>query len=160
MSTISSESALPNEQQTTTKLLWLDLTRKCQLACKQCYNGSGPDGSHGTMTREDWLNVLDQAAACGVKKIQFIGGEPTMHPDFAVLVDHALNVGLHVEVYSNLVHVSNECWDVFQRNGLSLATSYYSDQAAQHNDVTGRPSHARVKGSASPKRGVTLRAWA
>lgn len=29
------------EQQTATKLLSLDLTRKCQLACKQCYNASG-----------------------------------------------------------------------------------------------------------------------
>ncbi|MGA4879615.1 radical SAM/SPASM domain-containing protein [Streptomyces lydicamycinicus] len=147
MPTISSESALPTEQQTATKLLWLDLTRKCQLACKQCYNASGPDGTHGSMRREDWLNVLDQAAACGVERIQFIGGEPTMHLHFAELVDHALNVGLHVEVYSNLVHVSAECWEVFQRDGLSLATSYYSDLAEQHNAVTGRPSHARTRGN-------------
>lgn len=147
MSTISSESALPTIHQTTTKLLWLDLTRKCQLKCKQCYNASGPEGSHGSMTREDWLNVMDQAATCGVEKIQFIGGEPTMHPHFAELVDHALNVGLDVEVYSNLVHVSNECWEVFQRKGLSLATSYYSDKAKQHNEVTGRPSHARTRGN-------------
>ncbi|MEU8913011.1 radical SAM protein [Streptomyces nigrescens] len=77
--------------------------------------------------------------------MQFIGGEPTMHLHFAELVDHALNVGLHVEVYSNLVHVSAECWEVFQRDGLSLATSYYSDQAEQHNAVTGRPSHARTR---------------
>ncbi|MGA5563965.1 radical SAM protein [Streptomyces platensis] len=97
------------------------------------------------MTREDWLNVLDQAAASGVERIQFIGGEPTMHPHFAELVDHALTVGLHVEVYSNLVHVSNECWEVFQRDGLSLATSYYSDKAEQHNAVTARPSHARTR---------------
>ncbi|MFF8369056.1 radical SAM protein [Streptomyces lydicus] len=147
MSTSSSESALPTAQQTGTKLLWLDLTRKCQLACSHCYNESGPRGTHGTMTREDWLSVLDQAAACGIERIQFIGGEPTMHPHFAELVDHALNVGLHVEVYSNLVHVSNECWEVFQRKGLSLATSYYSDKAEQHNEVTGRPSHARTRGN-------------
>lgn len=47
------------------------------------------------------------------------GGEPTMHPNFTDLVDHALTIGLHVEVYSNLVHVSNECWDVFRRKGLA-----------------------------------------
>lgn len=147
MSTISSASALPTEQQTAMKLLWLDLTRKCQLACNQCYNVSGPEGTHGSMSRENWLKVLDQAAACGVERIQFIGGEPTMHPHFAELVDHALNVGVPVEVYTNLVHVSNECGEIFQRDGLSLATSYYSDQAEQHNAVTGRPSHARTRGN-------------
>ncbi|WP_411129859.1 radical SAM/SPASM domain-containing protein [Streptomyces sp. x-19] len=132
-------------EQTRTQLLWLDLTRKCQLQCSHCYNASGPDGTHGTMSRVDWIRVLDQAAAYGVHKIQFIGGEPTMHPNFAELVDHALTIGLNVEVYSNLVHVSNECWEVFQREGLSLATSYYSDEAEQHNAMTGRRSHARTR---------------
>jgi MoaA/NifB/PqqE/SkfB family radical SAM enzyme len=97
------------------------------------------------MTREDWVNVLDQAASGGVQRIQFIGGEPTMHPDFPELVDHALDVGLDVEVFSNLVHVSARCWELFQRDGLSLATSYYSDQAAEHNAMTRRPSHGRTR---------------
>ncbi|WP_019631983.1 radical SAM protein [Actinomadura atramentaria] len=136
----SSSAGLP-----ITRFLWLDLTRKCQLACTHCYNSSGPDGGHGTMTRRDWLAVLDQAAACGVRAVQFIGGEPTLHPDAPNLVAHALDLGINVEVYSNLVHVSTEWWRLFQRDGISLATSYYSDQAAEHNAITGRPSHARTR---------------
>jgi MoaA/NifB/PqqE/SkfB family radical SAM enzyme len=132
-------------QKTGTRLLWLDLTRNCQLNCTHCYNGSGPKGGHGTMTREDWINVLDQAASSGVRHVQYIGGEPTMHPDFPELVDHALNLGVEVEVFSNLVHVSARCWELFQRDGLSLATSYYSDQAAAHNAMTRRPSHSRTR---------------
>lgn len=132
-------------EKTTTRLLWLDLTRKCQLNCTHCYNASGPDGTHGTMTGEDWISVLDQATAYGVRNIQFIGGEPTMHPDFTDLVDHALTIGLHVEVFSNLVHVSNECWEIFQRRGVSLATSYYSDRAEEHEGMTRRRSHDRTR---------------
>lgn len=132
-------------QKTGARLLWLDLTRKCQLQCAHCYNGSGPKGSHGVMTREDWISVLDQAANGGVQQGQFIGGEPTMHPDFPELVDHALNLGLDVEVFSNLVHVSARCWTLFQRSGVRLATSYYSDQAAEHDAMTRRPSHARTR---------------
>jgi len=97
------------------------------------------------MTREEWISTLDRAAAYGVRNIQFIGGEPTLHPDFPDLVDHALNIGLQVEVFSNLVHVSNECWEIFQRKGLSLATSYYSDQAHDHDAVTRRRSHRRTR---------------
>lgn len=132
-------------EKTATRLLWLDLTRKCQLNCTHCYNASGPDGTHGAMTGEDWISVLDQAAAYGVRNIQFIGGEPTMHPDFTDLVDHALTIGLHVEVFSNLVHVSNECWEIFQRRGVSLATSYYSDRAEEHEGMTRRRSHDRTR---------------
>jgi molybdenum cofactor biosynthesis enzyme MoaA len=136
-------AAFPVEQ-TATGFLWCDLTRKCQLECEHCYNKSGPKGTHGTMSREDWIGVLDQAATVGVTDVQFIGGEPTMHPDFAELVDHALTVGLRVEVYSNLVHMSAQCWGLFQREGMSLATSYYSDKASEHNEVTRRSSHART----------------
>jgi MoaA/NifB/PqqE/SkfB family radical SAM enzyme len=97
------------------------------------------------MTRENWLRLLDQAAGHGVENVQFIGGEPTMHPDFVELVDHALNRGLHVEVFSNLVHVSPRCWKLFQREGLTLATSYYSAEKAAHNAMTRRPSHGRTR---------------
>jgi molybdenum cofactor biosynthesis enzyme MoaA len=60
----------------TATFLWLDISRACNLACSHCYNGSGPDGGHGAMRREDWLNVLDQAAVSGVRMVQLIGGEP------------------------------------------------------------------------------------
>ncbi|WP_406331875.1 radical SAM protein [Streptomyces sp. NBC_00203] len=142
-----------------TELLWLDLTRKCQLACTHCYNESDRHGDHGTMTRDDWFSVLDQAGACGVREIQFIGGEPTLHPDFPALVDRALNNGLNVEVYSNLVHVSAECWELFERQGLTLATSYYSDRSTEHNAMTGRPSHGRTRTNIAEavRRGIPLR---
>ncbi|MEV8115702.1 radical SAM protein [Streptomyces xiamenensis] len=127
------------------RFLWLDLTRKCQLSCAHCYNASGPDGTHGSMTGKQWISLLDQAAASGVTSVQFIGGEPTMHPDAEELVRHALDLGLRTEIYSNLVRVTDEWWELFQRHGVSVATSYYSDRAEQHNAMTGRRSHARTR---------------
>lgn len=124
-----------------TRFLWVDLTRRCQLACPACYNDSGPAGTHGTMTAADWAGVLDQAAAYGVEMVQFVGGEVTLHPDAPALVDHALSLGLRVEIFTNLVHVTDQWWDLFVRDMVSVATSYYSDDPAQHNAMTGRPSH-------------------
>lgn len=136
------------------RLLWLDLTRNCQLECGHCYNDSGPRGAHGSMTGGDWLSVLEQAAEMGVPKVQFIGGEPTMHPDFPELVESALDLGLDVEIYSNLVHVSARCWELFQHDRLSLATSYYSHRADEHDAMTQRPSHRRTR--ANIERAVRL----
>jgi sulfatase maturation enzyme AslB (radical SAM superfamily) len=125
--------------------LWCDLTRKCQLACTHCLNESGPTGTHGTMTLAHWLRVLDEAVRAGFEAVQFFGGEPTMHPEFVTLVDHACDIGLDVEVYSNLVSIRDDLWDLFQRRGVTLATSYYSDRAAEHNAITRRKSHARTR---------------
>ncbi|MFD9865261.1 radical SAM/SPASM domain-containing protein [Streptomyces alboflavus] len=126
-------------------MLWLDLTRKCQLSCAHCYNRSGPDGDHGSMEREDWLRVISEAAELGVSDVQLIGGEPTMHPHGIEIFDFALSKGLKAEDYSNLVHVSEDWWEQLRREGASLATSYYSDQAAEHDAITGRRSHARTR---------------
>ncbi|MBX9392828.1 hypothetical protein K4749_04305 [Streptomyces sp. TRM72054] len=53
------------------------------------------------MTGDDWRRVIDEAATIGVEKVQFIGGESTMHTEFADLVRHALDAGLSVQVYSS-----------------------------------------------------------
>jgi MoaA/NifB/PqqE/SkfB family radical SAM enzyme len=61
--------------------IWLELTGKCQLQCRHCYADSGSRGTHGSMTRADWTRVIDEAVDLGLSLIQFIGGEPTLHPD-------------------------------------------------------------------------------
>ena len=140
--------------------LSLELTGRCQLRCTHCYANSSPLGAHGTMTTADWVRVLDQAAEQGVEAVQFIGGEPTLHPAFAQLVRHALCRRLAVEVYSNLVHVSADLWHLFGRSGVTLATSYYSNQADEHDAITERRrSHSRTRANISRavRRGIPIR---
>lgn len=143
-----------------TSFLWLEVTGRCQLECVHCYAGSGPAGTPGSMTDADWARVIDQAVDVGVEMVQFIGGEPTLHPGLEPLVDHALSRGLAVEVFTNLVHVTDPLWRVFSRPGVSLATSYYSDNPAEHAAITGRPSYARTKANIAEavRRKIPLRA--
>jgi MoaA/NifB/PqqE/SkfB family radical SAM enzyme len=139
--------------------LWLEITGKCGLS--HCYAGSGPSGSHGTMTADDWRSVITQAAGLGVSMVQFIGGEPTVHPEFAALLAHAIDAGLATEVYSNLTHVRDSWWDLFACPKVSLATSYYSDDPREHDAITGRAgSHARTLANIGKavSRGIPLRA--
>ena len=125
--------------------LWAELTGRCQLACVHCYAESGPDKGHGRMTATDWMRVIDEANTLGASPVQFIGGEPTMHPHFAEILRHAVRTGIGVEVYSNLVHISDEVWKLLRSPTVSLAFSYYSDLPEQHNAVTARPSHAATR---------------
>ncbi|GAA2268449.1 hypothetical protein GCM10010415_37650 [Streptomyces atrovirens] len=127
--------------------LELEITGRCQLTCPSlCYAKAGPTESHGSMTADDWKRIISEAAEIGVKKVQFIGGEPTMHPEFEALVHRALALGLSVQVYSNLYRVKPEHWRLFTHPEVSLATSYYSDVAEEHERVTGRKgSHAATR---------------
>ncbi|MFD7278385.1 radical SAM protein [Streptomyces sp. NPDC059862] len=119
--------------------LELEITGRCQLTCSShCYAEAGPTKGHGTMTGNDWRRVIDEAAAMGVETVQFIGGEPTLHPEFARLVRHTLDAGPPVQVYSNLYRVRAEHWELFADPRVSLGTSYYSDDPDEHDEITGR----------------------
>ncbi|GAV42087.1 radical SAM/SPASM domain-containing protein [Streptomyces acidiscabies] len=141
--------------------LELEITGKCQLTCTHCLSESGPQATHGTMTPEDWRAVIVDAAALGIETIQLIGGEPTVHPQWREFTELGLSLGLRVEVYSNLFHVAPDWWELFERDGVTLATSYYSDDPAEHDKVTGRKgSYARTRCNIreAVTRGITLRA--
>lgn len=139
---------------------WLEITGKCQLECAHCYAESGPSGTHGRMSREDWLRVIDELHDLGVRTVQFIGGEPMLHPELPDLIEHAVGRNLGVEVYSNLVHVPTKVWPTLSLPGVSLATSYYSDDPAEHDAVTGRRSHARTRATIAEavRRAIPVRA--
>ncbi|MCI2424023.1 radical SAM protein [Saccharopolyspora sp. K220] len=125
--------------------MWLEITGKCQLECAHCYAESGPDGDHGTMTEQDWRDLIDQAGEMGVRTVQFIGGEPTLHPSLPGLIDHARDRDVEVALYSNLVHIKPVLWEVLSQPGVRLATSYYTSDPGEHAAITQRRTHARTK---------------
>jgi MoaA/NifB/PqqE/SkfB family radical SAM enzyme len=118
--------------------LWLEITAKCNLYCSHCYAESGPQGELvGNMSYGDWTRVIDEAAELGCRSVQFIGGEPTMHPRLDDLVDHANHRCFEfIEVFTNATRLGKELLGCFRRNGVHVATSFYSDDPIVHEHVT------------------------
>lgn len=118
--------------------LWLEITAKCNLLCSHCYAESGPQAAlHGEMAYSDWTRVLDEAAELACCNVQFIGGEPTLHPRLADLVDHANHRGFEfIEVQTNATRLGKELVGCFQRSGVHVSTAFYSDDPDVHEYVT------------------------
>lgn len=143
-----------------THFLWLEITGKCQRECEHCYAESSPKGTHGTMTEADWKRIIDEGAKAGVGMVQFIGGEPTLNTALPKLIQHALDRGVKVEVFSNLEHIKPHIWEVLSQEGISLATSYYSTDSAEHDSIVRRRgSYGRTKRNIAEAvmRGIPLR---
>ncbi|WNI29608.1 radical SAM protein [Streptomyces sp. ITFR-6] len=141
--------------------LELEITGTCQLSCTHCLSESSPQATHGVMTLDDWRTVISDAATLGIRTIQIIGGEPTVHPRWRALTEYALSLGRHVEVYSNLYTVHDQWWELFTHPAVTLGTSYYSDVPAEHDKITGRNgSYDRTRHNIleALKRGVPIRA--
>lgn len=127
---------------------WLEITPNCQLTCQHCYVGSRPGLGHGRLRLADWKRTIDGLRSMGVRDVQFIGGEPTTHPHFCELVEYAAEQGFAIEVYSNLVGITQRMWDVFTRRQVRLATSFYSAKSPIHDAITALPgSHQKTVGN-------------
>ncbi|MFE4304869.1 radical SAM protein [Streptomyces sp. NPDC056891] len=151
----------PEAPTTTLRFLALEITSRCQLTCPAlCYAGSGPTQDHGSMTEADWNRTIDEAVILGAKDIQLIGGEPTLHPAFARMLQRAVDAGLRVRVYTNLLQVRGDHWRLFEHPSVHLATTYHSSVAAEHDAVTGRTgSHKATRSNIAEavRRGIRLK---
>jgi 7,8-dihydro-6-hydroxymethylpterin dimethyltransferase len=69
----------------------VEITSSCNLSCPMCYASSGPGGKHLSLADcrrqiDRLVEVEGRAEVC-----QLSGGEPTVHPQFAEVLEYALS---------------------------------------------------------------------
>ncbi|WBQ12752.1 radical SAM protein [Hyphomonadaceae bacterium BL14] len=132
--------------------IWLELTYQCNLSCSHCYTESSPDaGVKDKLSYEEYVDVLAGAADLGCRAVQFIGGEPTLHPRLPDLIEAADRLGYEFqEVFSNLTRLPSRVLDSIKTFGVQVATSVYGANPNIHDQITNRPgSHKRTVSNAS-----------
>jgi MoaA/NifB/PqqE/SkfB family radical SAM enzyme len=123
--------------ETGLRLLWAELTPRCNLLCQHCYADSGP--SLTEVPDIDWKKVLRESRQNGCSAVQLIGGEATLHPRFWQYVDYASHLGFEiVEVFSNLTTLDRAGACKLRDRNVLIATSFYSPSASVHDQITRR----------------------
>ncbi|MBX3631258.1 MAG: radical SAM protein [Nitrosomonas sp.] len=120
------------------EFLWLELTNQCNLRCTHCYAESGPDRNiDDLLARSDYENLIREGRELGCKQIQFIGGEPTLNRDLGYFIQLAAeNSYSSIEVFTNLISLSDELVECFVEYGVKVATSVYASDASIHDGIT------------------------
>jgi len=118
--------------------LALELTDKCNLECVHCYADSGPSLPMSQfMQPSDWERVIADGYDLGCRKIQFIGGEPTIYPHLAGLIRYSRSLGYElVEVFTNGTAFTEKIKGTLKSSRVSLAFSVYASDAAVHDSIT------------------------
>ena len=85
------------------KLLTLDLelSHKCNYACKYCYTAAGVSMKE-ELNIDEVKYVIDQAYALGVDTIIIIGGgEPLIYPQLKGILQYIAEKGVHIVLFTN-----------------------------------------------------------
>lgn len=87
--------------------LEVELTDRCNLGCFYCYREAGPEGRLFLPLMKA-KEILEQAKDYGIRQMVWLGGEPTLHPDWARIVRYARNLDLTNELWSNGTTLNSE----------------------------------------------------
>ncbi|MDP3274805.1 MAG: viperin family antiviral radical SAM protein [Deltaproteobacteria bacterium] len=81
------------------KAINFHLLRECNAKCRYCFATFRE--THGRLSTDDALAVMASVRAAGGQKMNFVGGEPTLHPDIERLVCEAKSMGFTTSIVSN-----------------------------------------------------------
>jgi hypothetical protein len=111
-----------SESENDPALAVIDITNRCNLCCPVCFAETDDRKKHyfldPELVRQMLLSLLNRPVPC--QRVQFSGGEPTMHPEFLRIVRIARDLGFtHVQVATNGNRFANPDYaDLCEEAGL------------------------------------------
>lgn len=115
---------------------WIEITQRCNLYCRHCYEGSSKNVEISDMTMQDFETAVNALQSIGIKRIQLVGGEPLIHPQIAEIIKIAKDTFEFVEVYTNGTLLTKELLELITDRKVALAFSLYAAASAVHDYVT------------------------
>lgn len=114
-------------QDLTLKYIQFYPTFRCNLSCGFCFNrGISNEKEIGL---NDFKTLVGAISDIGVRELDILGGEPTLHPDFIRLLDIAHKSGLKTTISTNGTNVKllEEAALKFKGDSIKIGISLNSD---------------------------------
>lgn len=73
------------------KICSLEITNMCNIQCLHCYGNYGAPEKHNYFSTEQASLILDQLIDVGIEIVELTGGDVTVNPNFAEILDYALS---------------------------------------------------------------------
>lgn len=117
---MSIESPIP---ETVNIHLW----PRCNLRCVYCY-GQFPYRPR-TLNSTSWAAIVRSLAKAGVRRLNFSGGEPTLHPELLTIVRATTTAGLTASIVSNGARLDDNLLRELEVVALSIDAASESGNA-------------------------------
>ena len=117
----------------------LMLTGKCNYNCRHCFNAAENADRMAEWDYDAVVDLLDQAADCGIHAITLTGGEPMLHPRFADVVRAIYGRNMVLEkLTTNGWFLRQETLDLFRELKAAPQIKISFDGVGHHDWMRGR----------------------
>lgn len=126
--------------------IYYEVTLKCNIQCKLCFNDSGKPRAKELSTREI-LSSLDKLRRANVIDLRFTGGEITQHPDWFEILEYAKWKGFVVSCNTNGVYSDLTVIEKLLSLSLDQITISLDGIGAAHEKNRGKNTYAKTLAS-------------
>ena len=125
------------------RLVYWELTRACDLACRHCRAEAIPQRDQNELDTEEGARLLEELLRFGRPSPHLVltGGDPLKRPDFFELLECAIVLGLRTSVAPNgTLNLTREFVRWLKTLGVqSIALSLDGSKAGRHDGLRGVP---------------------
>ena len=115
-----------------------NITNRCNLACKHCYQDSDHSALANELSLEEKLDLIDQMAAASMPMLAISGGEPMVSKDLMPVLRRASGLGIHLSLATNGIGITTEKADQLADAGVKYCEiSLDSVDAGRHDAFRG-----------------------
>lgn len=122
-------------------VVWLEITQTCNMRCIHCYEGcnhiSAPPNQR--LKLAEWINLIDQVAELGTKRVVVIGGEPTVDKNLKPILSYLSKKNLKTTLFTNASFDDEELIDIVSSCNIKVKFSIYGHTSAVHDAITRHP---------------------
>ncbi|MDR1405454.1 MAG: radical SAM protein [Candidatus Methanoplasma sp.] len=116
-------------------IISVDVTNRCNLRCKHCFNYSGEQvNSSVEHTEGELISIANQIVEAGAGSTCICGGEPLLRKEAVYSVIKTLKrSGMGVSMVSNGTFLDQECSESLKRSGIDVVQISLDGGRESHN---------------------------
>lgn len=116
-----------------------EITLSCNISCLHCGSNADINKRPNELSTAEALNLIEQLADLGCKRVVLSGGEPFMRKDWSVLAHRIVTLGMACHYISNGYIINDDIIDVLEQLGTKyLGFSLDGAKAETHDYIRGK----------------------
>lgn len=124
--------------------LYVEITNKCNLLCKHCYNTSNANNQL-FISNEQFKIIIDSCKKNGINKIALSGGEPLLNPDIVQIIKAISYNNLECKIVTNATLINRDFLDSIKEcPNVKFQISLHGSSEAIHESLSNVKSFSKI----------------
>lgn len=123
-------------------IVYLELTRGCNLRCKHCLNNSG-EVMPNQLNEKEFEDLIIELSKAGIQEIRLTGGEPLLYKNIYKLIKLCTENGICTSLGTNGTLVTDEVAKKLKKAGLKKVVVSIDGTEDMHDQIRGKGNYKK-----------------